>query len=93
MCYGQVHDCTVTCINGYLNTTALKDGIVTSVGDFNRCSIICAEGVPIDTGSNLAPGLLGISIWMLILAVIIFGLILVYLLNSIYADLHKDRGM
>jgi len=85
MCSGQVHDCTVTCINGYLNTTALKDGIVTSVGDFNRCSIVCAEGIPIDTGSNLASGLLGISPtgFLILTVVIIIGIVaFVYLIRE-----------
>jgi len=85
MCSGQVHDCTVTCINGYLNTTALKDGIVTSVGDFNRCSIVCAEGIPIDTGSNLASGLLGISPtgFLILTVVIIIGIVaFIYLIRE-----------
>jgi len=73
MCSGQVHDCTVTCINGYLNTTSLKDGIVTSVGDFNRCSIVCAEGVPIDAGSGIGLTLPTISTGTWILS----GLLLV----------------
>ena len=86
MCFGQVHDCTVTCINGYLNTTALEDGIVTSVGDFyNRCTITCAEGVPIDTGSDLASGLFGISPtgFLFLTVVIIIGIVaFIYLIRE-----------
>jgi len=56
MCFGSTHACTITCINDYLNETALAAGNVTGQHIIGTCKIACAAGVPIeDTGSFYPP--------------------------------------
>jgi hypothetical protein len=98
MCYGATHDCVVTCINDHLNTTALQSGIVIGESGFRRCTIACAEGIPIDSGSTggltgigFDAGISTITVIAIVVGMVVFAIFIDYLWRKSEKELLEKR--